>query len=167
MESRPQQGCTFKVFLPAGKAKAESTKADAAVESLPGGNETILVVEDEEDVRDFVVEVLKSRGYSVFSAVSGVHALERWPQYRQQIQLLLTDLVMPGGVSGHDLAERLTRDAPHLKVIYTSGYSPGMAGKDLTVLNRHNFLAKPHGPARLLSMVRRILDETGEPANRS
>ena len=158
VQSQPGQGCTFRVFIPIYEKRTETPPAPLADEPLIGGRETILVVEDEEDVRDFVVEVLKSHGYTVFAAVSGAQALELWPQCKQPVDLLLTDLVMPGGVSGHDLAERLCKESSELKVIYTSGYSPGMAGKDLALLGGRNFLPKPHGPARLLRMIREILD---------
>jgi DNA-binding NtrC family response regulator len=84
--------------------------------------------------------------------------LEVWKKHRDEIQLLLTDLVMPEGISGRDLAERLQRDKPELKVIYTSGYSPGMAGKEIALLEGFNFLAKPYPPNRLAQMVRECLD---------
>jgi two-component system, cell cycle sensor histidine kinase and response regulator CckA len=164
VQSQPGQGCTFRVFIPAHEKPAETPPPPAALEPTVGGSETILVAEDEEAVRDFVVQVLKSRGYTVLSAESGVRALEQWSEHQHEIDLLLTDLVMPGGISGHDLAQRLLREAPKLKVIYTSGYSPGLAGKDLALLDRRNFLAKPHGPSRLLRAVREILDRAEQPA---
>ena len=94
----------------------------------------------------------------MLEAASGVHALEIWEQSNRPVDLLLTDLVMPGGVMGSELAERLTRQNPRLKVIYTSGYSPGMAGKDTSLLQQRNFLPKPYSIGKLAHFVRECLD---------
>jgi len=104
--------------------------------------------------------VLKIQGYYVLEAASGAHALEVWEQASRPVDLLLTDMVMPGGVMGSDLAERLSSQCPKLKVIYTSGYSPGMAGKDTTLLEGRNFLAKPYSIGQLATVVRECLDAT-------
>jgi CheY-like chemotaxis protein len=123
-----------------------------------GGHETILVAEDNEDLRDFVVCVLESHGYKVISASSGQEALAHWAKGNETIQLLLTDIVMPGGLSGRQLAENLLAKNPALRVLYTSGYTPGMAGQDLALLEGHAFLAKPYEPATLVQRVRECLD---------
>jgi DNA-binding NtrC family response regulator len=75
------------------------------------------------------------------------------------VDLLVTDMVMPGGMTGNELAAQLRKQDPELKVIYTSGYSPGMAGQDLSVLDRRNFLPKPYSIGRLAQVVRNCLDE--------
>ena len=124
---------------------------------VPRGNETILVAEDEPALRELVVEILQFHGYRVHSASSGGHALEVWARYREDIDLLVTDMVMPG-MSGSQLAERLKKEEPTLRVIYTSGYSPGMAGKDLALLEGFNFLPKPYPPSKLAKLVRECLD---------
>jgi DNA-binding NtrC family response regulator len=87
-----------------------------------------------------------------------VEALKVWAQHKEEVDLLLTDMVMPEGISGRQLAERLQAEDPALKVIYTSGYSPGMAGKDIALLEGFNFLAKPYPPSRLAHVVRECLD---------
>jgi DNA-binding NtrC family response regulator len=125
---------------------------------LNGGHETILVAEDNNDVRDFVICVLKSQGYKVISASSGKEALERWGNGNEKIHLLLTDMVMPGGISGRQLAEGLLAKNPGLRVLYTSGYSPGMASQDVAWPEGHDFLAKPYEPATLVQRVRACLD---------
>ncbi|HEX3987780.1 MAG TPA: response regulator, partial [Verrucomicrobiae bacterium] len=132
--------------------------ATSARESMPRGNETILVVEDEPALRDLVVSILQICGYRTYEAETGVAALRVWEQHKAEIDLLLTDMVMPEGVSGRQLAEKLQADDPSLKVIYTSGYSPGMAGKDIALLEGFNFLAKPYPPSRLALVVRECLD---------
>ncbi len=81
-----------------------------------------------------------------------------WEQAGQPIDLLLTDMVMPGGIMGSELAERLLRQSPRLKVIYTSGYSPGMAGKDVSLLEGRNFLPKPYSVGKLAQFIRESLD---------
>jgi DNA-binding NtrC family response regulator len=85
--------------------------------------------------------------------------LECWEEHRGKIHLLLTDMIMPGGLTGRELSERLLMRNPALKVIYSSGYSPGMAGKALTVLRGKNFLPKPYCADKLLKKLREFLDD--------
>jgi two-component system cell cycle sensor histidine kinase/response regulator CckA len=122
------------------------------------GAETIMVVEDEPDLRELVVQVLESRGYTVLSAGSGKQALEQWSQRNGDIDLLLTDMVMPDGMTGCELAERLRTDAPNLRVLYTSGHTAGVPGTQLAHVEDHQFLAKPYRPSKLLEIVRNCLD---------
>ena len=126
--------------------------------ALRSGRETILVAEDEDALREMVVQVLKIQGYTVLEAASGPQALEVWEQSGRPVDLLLTDMVMPGGIMGGGLAERLSSQSPRLKVIYTSGYSPGMAGKDASLLEGRNFLPKPYSIGKLAQFVRECLD---------
>ncbi|MBI3881776.1 MAG: response regulator [Verrucomicrobia bacterium] len=157
VESKPGKGTKFQVYFPASHQPSE--KADPAADApLRRGNETVLVVEDEEVLRELVVEVLKSQGYSVLEAASGGQALDVWKETRQPISLLVTDMVMPGGILGGELAEQLVKKSPALRVIYTSGYSPGMAGKDVSLLESRNFLAKPYSIDKLSRLVRDSLD---------
>jgi two-component system, cell cycle sensor histidine kinase and response regulator CckA len=158
-------GTTFRMFFPATTKPAQSVPGPSNSEKVQGGNETILVVEDESALRELVEEILSLYGYSVVSACSGVDALRVWEKHGDKIDLLLTDMVMPEGISGRELAERLQRKAPKLKVIYTSGYSPGMAGKDLALLEGFNFLPKPYPPTRLAEVVRECLDGKIEAAS--
>ncbi len=125
---------------------------------MPSGNETILVVEDEPALRELVVNILELCGYRTYQAETGAAAIPIWEKHKDEIDLLLTDMVMPEGMSGRQLAERLQAQDPGLKVIYTSGYSPGMAGKDIALLEGFNFLAKPYPPSRLAHVVRECLD---------
>jgi PAS domain S-box-containing protein len=157
VESKPNQGTTFRICFPASRQAAQ--KMELVVDTaLRSGRETILVAEDEDALREMVVQVLKIQGYTVLEAASGRHALEVWEQANRPVDLLLTDMVMPGGIMGSDLAERLSRQCPHLKVIYTSGYSPGMAGKDASLLEARNFLPKPYSIGKLAQFVRECLD---------
>jgi len=168
VESQTGVGTTFKVYIPVHEKTASAPRPrPRPSQRMPGGLETILLAEDEEDVRDFVAEVLKSYGYKVLTAPSGVAALELWNYHKGKVDLLLTDLVMPGGVSGRALAERLRVDEPGLKVIFTSGYSPGMATDEVAGVELENFLPKPFNPSKLLQMIRNHLDQpthAAEPA---
>ncbi|HEY3854580.1 MAG TPA: response regulator [Verrucomicrobiae bacterium] len=155
--SKPGKGTTFRIYFSPSERAAEKTEPVVDT-SLLNGRETILVAEDEHDLREMVAQVLRLQGYTVLEAASGAHALDVWQNAGQVIDLLLTDMVMPGGIMGGELAERLQRLAPKLKVIYTSGYSPGMAGKDISLLEGRNFLPKPYSIGKLAQFVRECLD---------
>jgi CheY-like chemotaxis protein len=166
VESKLDQGATFRCFFPPSQQLAE--KMDPVMDTtLRTGRETILVAEDEDALREMVVLVLKVQGYCVLEANSGVHALEVWEQANRPVDLLLTDMVMPGGIMGSELAERLSGQSPRLKVIYTSGYSPGMAGKDASLLEGRNFLPKPYSIGKLAQFVRECLDAPTKPGELS
>jgi two-component system, cell cycle sensor histidine kinase and response regulator CckA len=157
VESKPNHGTTFQIYFPASRQPAEKT--ELVVDSvLRSGRETILVAEDEDALREMVVEVLKIQGYTVLEAASGRDALEVWERANRPVDLLVTDMVMPGGIMGSELAERLSSQYPRLKVIYTSGYSPGMAGRDASLLEGRNFLPKPYSIGKLAQFVRDCLD---------
>jgi two-component system cell cycle sensor histidine kinase/response regulator CckA len=157
VESQPNQGTTFRVYFPSSEHPAE--KKDTVMNNnLPGGRETVLVAEDEDVLREMVAQVLRLQGYTVLEAASGAHAIEVWDRAKPSVDLLLTDMVMPGGMMGSELAQRLSSERPSLKVIYTSGYSPGMAGKDASALESPNFLPKPYSISKLAQFVRECLD---------
>jgi len=157
VESKPNYGTTFRIYFPASGQPAERIEPVNDVK-VRGGRETILVAEDEEALRQMVVHVLKLQGYAVLEAASGREALDVWERASRPVDLLLTDMVMPGGIMGRELAERLIEKSPELKVIYTSGYSPGMAGKDASLLVERNFLPKPYSIGKLAQFVRECLD---------
>lgn len=157
VESRPNKGTTFRVYFPASREAAE--KNDPVDDTfLRTGHETILVAEDEDPLREMVVQILKIQGYTVLEAASGPDALEVWEHADQPIDLLVTDMVMPGGIMGSELAERLMSQSPSLKVIYTSGYTPGIAGKEASLFEGRNFLPKPYSIGKLTQFVRECLD---------
>ena len=156
------RGTTFEILLPADGALATT---DATLRSLAparGGTETILVVEDEPSVRALNRAVLARNGYTVLEAAHGVDALRIWDEHHGEIDLLLTDLVMPGGIGGRELALRLRERKPGLKVIFTSGYSAENAGAGFNLQVGQNFLQKPSTLRQLLDTVRRCLDSVDE-----
>src|SRR6185503_11025521 len=132
------------VFLPASDSTSISLPAAAARTTPRGGTETILVVEDDLTVRKLTRTVLERHGYQVLEAGNGVEALRIWEQHKQHVHLLLTDIVMPDGVSGRDLAAQLQAHNPDLRVIFTSGYSADLAGRELRLQEGQNFLQKPY-----------------------
>jgi CheY-like chemotaxis protein len=125
---------------------------------LSRGTETILLVEDEASVRKLTRVILERNGYRVVEAAHGVEALQIWKQYAGPIHLLMTDIVMPEGIGGRELAVRLREHTPDLRVLFTSGYSADIAGGELTLQDRQNFLQKPSPPDELLAAVRRCLE---------
>jgi len=126
-----------------------------------GRGETILLVEDEPAVREVGVVTLRRCNYRVLTAASGREAMEIWAAHKAEIALLLTDMIMPGGISGLQLARQLLQEKPELRVIYSSGYSAEIAGNDLALKDGINYLAKPYELDRLLRIVRASLDRVG------
>jgi CheY-like chemotaxis protein len=122
-----------------------------------------LFAEDEPGVREFAVAVLNSLGYRVLQACSGRDALEVWQRHSSRITLLVTDLVMPDGISGVDLAIRLRKEKPALKVILTSGYANGITGRQFEAPAHMHFIQKPYKPQALAQAVRTALDTAAPP----
>ncbi|HWQ93788.1 MAG TPA: ATP-binding protein, partial [Clostridia bacterium] len=162
VESQFGQGATFRVLLPALTEGALSPMNQKTNPDLRGGSETILLVEDEEPVRFVTRRLLQQFGYKVHEAVSGVQALELWRDHAVEIDLLLTDLLMPDGISGNALAEKLLADKPALKIVYMSGYGGDVVDKQASFLDRTQgrFLQKPVSGYRLLSSIREFLDQS-------
>ena len=152
-------GTTFRIYLPRRPVANGERKTVATLATKRGGDETILLVEDDDALRPSVHRALSSLGYRVIDATSGVEALDMWRQYHAPIHLLLTDLVMPDGMNGKELVEKLQQLNPKLKVIYTSGYSVEVAGRNLTLDEGVNFLAKPYEAHKLAETVRNCLDK--------
>jgi PAS domain S-box-containing protein len=159
VESVVGKGTTFRIYIPyAGEKQVEAEK-NAAQVPIRGGTETILLVEDEKPVRELVARVLERHGYKVLPAGTGAEAVEIWRANRDEINLLFTDLIMPGAMNGRELAEALWKEQPNLNVIFTSGYSADIVGKDFKIESDLNFLQKPYHPQTLALTVRRCLDK--------
>ena len=174
VESAVGKGTTFQIFLAASAAAPARQRPEAApaVETPKprtepakpkpprGGGETILVVEDELDLRDLVHSLLETFGYKVLEAENGKQAIEVWQKASGRIDLLLTDVTMPEGISGIDLADRFKKENPGLKVIFSSGYSVELFQKQKVAGLQEglNFLPKPYQPETLAKTVRDCLD---------
>ena len=159
VDSQVDKGTTFRIYLPAAKDANAKQKTAAVTHELPKGDEVILVVEDEQAVRLLVGNLLQRCGYTALLAVSGIEALNLWGQHKDEIQLLLTDMVLPDGMMGRELAEQLKGEKPKLKVVYTSGYSASVVGKGPALVEGVNFLQKPYHPHKLAQTVRDCLDQ--------
>jgi PAS domain S-box-containing protein len=158
VRSTPGEGSAFTLYLPRTAAAREARRVEESpVPAARGGGETILLVEDEDTVRAIARETLARWGYRVLLAADGAAALTLARQHPDPIDLLLTDVVMPG-LHGRELAEALQRDRPTLRVLFMSGYT------DDEVLHRGvstealAFIAKPFTPAALAARVRAVLD---------
>jgi signal transduction histidine kinase len=160
VSSEVGKGSAFNVFLPATSAPVTaSAPISPLTAAVRGGQETILVVEDEPVLRDMAHLILQDCGYHVLEADSGAEALRVWERNSDAIDLVLTDMVMPGGVSGRDLATRLLANHPELKVIFTSGYNIEEVNTDFFHRRGAAFLRKPYTRIDLAKVVRESLDK--------
>jgi len=150
------QGTTFTIlFPPSEKAMEQKAVAGPEVALKRGTGETILLVEDEPILRELAHAILADAGYRVLQAEQSEEAFQMWGRHQNEIDLLLTDMVLPGGMTGRELASELQKDKPNLKVIYSTGYSHDMLeAKEEPV----NFLQKPYPPETLMRTVRMCLD---------
>ncbi|MDQ3817984.1 MAG: response regulator [Acidobacteriota bacterium] len=155
--SELDHGSTFKIYLPAIEEEVERTGRGEVAMPLPQGTETILVVEDEDGVRELLQEVLKGEGYTVLVASDGEKALRVSTGHEGPLHLLITDVVMPG-MSGRQLAERLAGVRAGMKVLYMSGYTDTAIEHGL-LEGGIDFLQKPFTAVELARTVRRVLDK--------
>jgi CheY-like chemotaxis protein len=158
VESTVQLGTAFTVLLRADERASDPSATDDTNNAPKGGSETILLVEDEPSLRILTRIILERAGYRVLEAANGPEANQAWGTVDGAVDLLLTDIVMPEGVSGHELAAQLRVQRPRLKVIFTSGYSADVAGRELNLQTGQNFIQKPCSTTRLLGAVRLSLD---------
>jgi PAS domain S-box-containing protein len=166
VDSAPGRGTTFKIHLPRveeSETKESQTQTQPAnipaLANAPKGTETVLVVEDQDGIRDIVGESLRRNGYKVLIAVDGNEALQMAGTFADPIHLMITDLVMPN-IGGRELAQRLTPLRPQMKVLFMSGYSEHTANSEDNGLPA-TVLQKPFSLDALARNVRRVLDEPG------
>jgi len=155
--SEPGQGATIKLYLPRGVGESRAPDAVVVSESLPGGDETVLLVEDEELVRHFARDQLRALGYRVLEAADGARALELIERH-DDIALLFTDVVLPGGMNGRQVAEAAQQRRPRLKVLYTSGYTENAIVHHGRLDRGVQLLTKPYRRADLARKLRAVLD---------
>jgi two-component system cell cycle sensor histidine kinase/response regulator CckA len=157
VKSKPGSGTVMTIYFPRVEADQEECAKNESEEDLPRGNETVLVVEDEEKVRRLVLTVLRKQGYQVLEAADGKEALSLYLQLEHPPHLLVTDVVMPG-MSGCDLAQQLAPLCPQMKILYISGYTENAVVQDGVLDQGIEFLQKPFSPANLIHKVRKVLD---------
>jgi CheY-like chemotaxis protein len=155
------KGTTFEIYLPAIVQESAPGMTTAPDSAVPRGTETILVVEDEAALRGVVRVVLSRLGYRVLEARSGLEAMKLWEDYRNEVDLVFTDVVMPDGVSGPQLIEELRKHDPGVKALLTSGYSPSFHGNGARFPEGLRYLQKPYPPQQLATAVRGALDGCG------
>jgi two-component system cell cycle sensor histidine kinase/response regulator CckA len=155
--SEPGRGATFKIYLPRVDAPLESPAPARLAEGTPAGTETILLAEDDEQLRKLVRGLLDRMGYQVLSAATAEEALAQAGEYGEHIHLLLTDVVMPG-VGGHQLARRLAEVRPETRTLFMSGYTDAAIVDHGNLERRLHYLQKPFTPSVLARRVRDVLD---------
>jgi len=153
------KGTTFRIYFPLTDLPVEASNLQPQPVSVRGG-ETILVVEDQEIVRKMVCEILQRNGYTVLSAKNGEEALKLFENDGNDIQLLLSDIIMPG-MNGPELYQRLTGSFPGLKGLFMSGYSSEVLNHEGVLRSCHSVIQKPFTPSALLQQLRSILDRNG------
>jgi len=157
--SEPGQGTTFRIYFPALKKEGvEETPDRKASREIPGGNETILLVDDEEALRDLGRLVLSGKGYEVLTAGSGEEALEIYQQNQDSINLVIMDLSMPG-MGGHKCLAEIMKLDSQAKVLMASGYSANGQLKDILAAGAYGYIAKPFERAVMLRKIREVLDK--------
>ena len=156
--SQPGDGTTLKLYLPTSKKRLEDAAQVTPVQKSRGGKETILVVEDEPSIRELARAILSGYGYRVLEAGSGEEAMALWAKEGEKVDLLFTDIVMPGAITGRILAQNLEALKPGLKVIYTTGYSLDLLHSNLALRAGVNLLPKPYRASALAQAVRASLD---------
>ena len=157
VESAPGRGTTFTIDLPQVRGTMHSIPGDAPTEVAPRGSETILVVEDEEIIRSWIRRVLRQLGYTVLEAREGAEALRIIQEEGNLIQLVLSDVLMPG-MAGRELGQRMTMVRPGLPLLYMSGFTEEEVARQGWLGPDQPLLAKPFGGAALASKIREMLD---------
>jgi signal transduction histidine kinase/CheY-like chemotaxis protein len=159
VESAVGKGTTFEIYLPRSEKRATAPEESGRAKQVPGGSESILVVEDETEVRELASEFLRAGGYTIVEAKDGAEALEMVTANQKELHLLLTDMVMPG-MSGADLARILRKARPDLRVIYMTGYAEFSGKNGEMAEGAAGILQKPFSQITLLEKVREVLSAT-------
>jgi CheY-like chemotaxis protein len=156
--SEPEKGTTLKIYLPQVNEPLEEMREKVVKDELPRGNETILIVEDEEDVLKLAGRVLSRQGYTVLETTNGGEALKVCREQKEPIHLILTDVVMPQ-MSGRELIERCREIRQDFKAIYMSGYTDNTITHHGILEKGMNYIQKPFTIESLTRKVREVLDE--------
>lgn len=151
------RGTSFHVYFPVLGEPSPASKHPPEVPPT-GKGETILLVEDENALRQMATAILTGYNYRILTAASGLEAVEVWNQHKDDISMLFTDIVMPQSLSGIDIGERFLQEKPSLKVIYTSGYSLNVIPKSIMIRRSGIFIPKPYTPSVLAKVIRQTLD---------
>ncbi len=157
VDSKPDKGTTFRIYWPIVESEISPTDVKRTKEKIIGGNETLLLVEDETDVRDVASETLQSIGYTIYEAANGIEALDCIKNNSSKISLVITDVIMPG-MGGKELAENIEKIQPDLKILFTSGYTDQKIVRSGKLNNDINFLHKPYSIHELSKKIRELIE---------
>ncbi len=159
VDSRPGRGTVFSLYFPASERQA-LPEPPQGTEELPlaRGSETILVVEDEEDLRELLTSMLHDAGYSILVARDGMEALERYRRHRQDIELVITDMDLPK-LNGAAVSQSILNDNPGARIILISGFLDAALKKSILASGVREFVAKPYTLAQMLRIIRKVLDQ--------
>jgi CheY-like chemotaxis protein len=161
--SELDKGSCFKIYLPLVKGEIEASALQESIE-MAHGNETILVVDDDDSIRNMILDTLKPLGYTMLEASCAVEALELSNFFANKIDLVLSDIIMPG-MNGPQLVEAIKENQPNIKVIMMSGYTDNAITQQGALQNNYTLLSKPLLPTTIAVKIRNILDNKyGEPA---
>ena len=158
--SEPGKGTTFKIYLPEASGFVDTAQNEKQTRPSHVGSEKVLLVEDEDSVRGLARQILESCGYEVFEATNGAEAITKFESEFAEIDLLITDIVMPE-MGGRELSEKVTTRCPHIKVLFTSGYTDDGIIRHGIIDQGKNFLQKPFTFDGLARKVRSVLDQEG------
>jgi len=158
INSEAGKGSVFKVFLPKAEGQVTEPKAPFEVTTI-GGHESILIVEDNRQVRDLACIILKEAGYQVFSAVDGLEAISTFREFASKIDLVILDVVMPR-MGGLEVLQKMQTIKPDIKVIFTSGYSNQGIHTNFILERGLEFIQKPYHPEWLRKKIRSVLDKS-------
>ena len=150
------KGSTFNIYFPAIDKKSDESRPEQ-VASPMAGTETILIAEDDEDIRNFNASFLKELGYRVLTAVDGEDALEKFTEHKDKIDIVILDVVMPGK-NGKEVYDRILEMWPDAKVLFTSGYTADIISRKGINVQEFDFIEKPHSPMELIKRLRQMLD---------
>jgi two-component system sensor histidine kinase EvgS len=150
-------GTTFKIYLPSVAEKPETLAKSHQPQAMPTGTETILIVEDEKSVREMAIKILTRLGYKVLSASDGTQAIATAEGCQEPINLLMTDVVMPG-MNGRQIATRLSQAHPEMKILYTSGYTENIIAHHGVIDEGLHFIGKPYTPQSLAQKLREVIE---------
>jgi CheY-like chemotaxis protein len=150
------KGTTFRIYLPIIKSAVKEPDKEEAM-TAKGGTETLLVAEDAEDVRELLKIVLEDYGYTVIEASDGDEAIERFMERKENIQLLILDVIMPKKI-GKEVYDEIRKIRPEMKALFISGYTAEIIHKKGVLEEGLNFISKPVSPPELLEKVREVLD---------
>ena len=153
VKSKVDEGTSFEIYLPATNERGGGVTSSSGEQRVIGGTETLLVVEDEAPLLKLIHHILESYGYKVLGCSTGKAALEIWENDRRKIDLLLTDMILPDGMAGPELADILKTSKPNLKVVYTSGYNTEKLARDFTLGKDTQFIQKPFHARKLAETI--------------